>query len=339
MPAKFLKALSKSSLSATKRNRLTKRNATIILQSCTAVPFKWHRQFYLCFYCHKQFQVFGDLREHNIEHATSNVKSSVSLLRMNDKVKIDVVSLTCKLCNFEPKNVDTLVEHLRLDHSKIFEDAEYGVIPYKHRTDSYDCAVCNESFSYFMKLNQHMNTHYGQYVCETCGKSFLSSDRRRIHALIHTSDVRCDHCSETFRSIAIKNSHVNKVHEPKVKCPHCLETFSNYNQRKMHLKLVHNVGSLHACPICEKEFSCNSRMEYHLKEVHYKETHFDCSLCEQRFFSNWQLVKHVRVTHVDGTEHQCEVCQKSFARPRTLNEHMKTHSGAAKSFHKRLGNE
>lgn len=326
VPVTSVKAPSQS-LSTTKRNRLLKRNATIILQNSTAVPFKWHRQFYLCFYCHKPFQLFDDLREHsNTEHVTTNVETCVSLLRRDCKVKLDVSSWLCKLCDFEPKTVDAFAEHLKLVHNKVFEDAEYAIIPYKHGTDSYDCAICDKRFAYFMKLNQHMNTHFGMYVCDACGKSYLSSDRLRIHSLLHTNSVRCDHCPETFRSLSIKNSHVNKVHVSKVKCLHCSETFSNYNQRKMHLKVAHNVGSLHACPDCGKVFSCNSRMEQHLKEVHYKETHFNCSVCELRFFANWQLAKHIRVAHVGGKEHACEVCLKSFVKLSTLKEHLKTHS-------------
>lgn len=325
VPVKSLNATSHS-LSATMRNRLLKRNATIIIQNSTALPFKWHRQLYLCFYCNKPFQLFNDLREHTyIEHDTANVKSSISFLRMDSKVKIDVASWRCRLCDYEPNNVDAMVDHLKVVHNKHFEDAEYGVIPYKHLSGSYDCAVCDKSFAYFMKLNQHMNTHFGRFVCDACGKSFLSSDRLRSHALLHTGIVRCEHCTETFRSVSIKNSHINKVHVSKVKCPHCVETFSNYNQRKVHFKVVHNVGSLHACPDCGKEFSCNSRMEHHLKEVHYKETHFNCNMCDQRFYSNWRLTKHVRITH-SGKEHKCGVCHKSFARSSTLNEHVKTHS-------------
>lgn len=298
-------------------------NTITILQNSTAIPFKWHRQFYLCFYCHKPFSTFNEVKQHTSEHKTVNIKSAVTFLCANDKVKIDITSFKCKLCDHELLNIDSCIDHLKLRHGKPFEDADIGVIPYKHELDSFDCGICNEKFHYFVKLNQHMNSHYGNHVCETCGKSFLSAARRRLHSLIHASDVQCEHCPEKFRSLSMKNYHVNKLHQSNVKCGFCSEQFASYKQRKVHLKLIHNVGSLHACPVCSREFHCKSRMEYHLKGVHYKEKHFGCSMCDQRFFSNWQLTKHVKI-HEMGRGSQCELCCKTFSKASSLKEHLRT---------------
>ncbi|GBP42757.1 Zinc finger protein 425 [Eumeta japonica] len=285
-------------LSATKRNRMMKRNAIVILESSTVCPFKWYRQNYLCFYCHRNFKAPEHLKLHTRdEHKDSNVKSAVLYLRRDEKVKIDVTIISCKSCNLRMENLLNLVDHLKLTHKKHFnEDYGLGVVPYKLGESSFECPTCDEKFQYFIKLNQHMNKHYGCYVCENCGKTFLSQDRLRCHAQSHNSVYCCQKCDETFPSLAEKNGHEAKVHEisKKLKCTRCDEEFANYAQRKRHHKEVHKIEvQEYTCPICGRNFPIMSKMEVHIKEVHLKEKRFQCTECDQKFFSKTHVEKHM----------------------------------------------
>ncbi|XP_049883219.1 gastrula zinc finger protein XlCGF57.1-like isoform X4 [Pectinophora gossypiella] len=317
-------------LSATKRNRLMKRNAVIILEHSTVIPFKWHRQNYLCFFCHQAFKDHQLLKLHTQkEHQKSNIRSAVSYLRRDEKVKIDVSALSCRICKNNFDVLDSLIEHIKLEHNQIFsEDYGFGIIPYRLFENSFQCAVCGEQFQYFIKLNQHMNYHFGNYVCENCGKSFLSQDRLRCHSLSHGSGFRCNECPEIFDSLTQKNQHEARIHnrDKTLKCFYCPDTFTNYNQRKKHHHSSHNVQMPEFnCPICGKTFQIMSKMRVHVKEVHIREKNYACTMCDQKFFSKTHVQKHM-IKHFGERVHQCEVCMKSYARKQTLRDHMRIHS-------------
>lgn len=322
-------AVSKSSISTTKRNRLMKRNAIIILETSTVVPFKWHRHNYLCFFCHKSFKTLEPLKEHTkVDHKDSSNKSAVLYLKGDEKVKIDISTAKCRICDENFDEVNNFVDHLKCKHDKIFTDADYGVIPYKLQDDKYKCAICAKEFEYFINLNQHMNEHFGHYVCELCGKSFLSQDRLRCHSICHAPRFKCQLCSEIFVSLTQKNNHEIKVHnkKPTVKCLFCPDTFQNYTLRKRHHHDIHNLEIyLVNCPVCGKTFHILSKMVAHMKEVHVREKNFACTICDQKFFSRTHVQKHM-IKHVGERIYQCEVCKKSYARKQTLRDHMRIHS-------------
>ncbi|XP_047039565.1 zinc finger protein 600-like isoform X6 [Helicoverpa zea] len=327
-------ASSKSSMTSTKRNRLMKRNAIIVLETSTVLPFKWHRQNYLCFYCHLAFKDTDMLKEHTRnEHKNANIKAAVSYLRRDEKVKIDVSTLECKSCKNNFDDLNDLIEHIKGIHKVNFtEECGYGLIPYFLQNEDFHCAVCKQEFQYFMKLNQHMNEHFGNYICELCGKSFLSQDRLRCHSLTHGSGFHCNLCTATFDSLTQKNNHESRIHnkDKLLKCFFCTETFQNYNQRKRHHNTVHDVKSPEfRCPVCNKSFQIMSKMKVHLKEVHIREKNFSCSMCDQKFFSKTHVQKHM-IKHFGERVHQCEVCKKSYARKQTLRDHMRIHSSEKK---------
>ncbi|CAH2234264.1 jg14219 [Pararge aegeria aegeria] len=330
---KATEALSKSSqtqMSATKRNRLMKKNAIIVLESSTVIPFKWHRHNYLCFFCHRTFKTLQPLKEHTRnDHKASSIKSAVSYLKRDEKVKIDVSKVICRICNANFEDTNTIIEHLKTQHDIQFnDDSDFGIIPYILNDDGYQCALCKKEFEYFIKLNQHMNEHYGNYVCELCGKSFLSQDRLRCHTLSHGSGFHCKLCAETFDSLTQKSNHELTVHDKKrlIKCFFCPELFQNYVLRKKHHNQSHNVETdvANNCPVCSKSFHIKSKMWAHMKEVHVREKNFACALCDQRFFSKTQVQKHM-IKHVGEKIHHCEVCKKSYARKQTLRDHMRIH--------------
>lgn len=283
-----------------------KSNVVTILESTTALPFKWLRQEYLCYYCHKTFPNIDSVRAHTDDvHKDSKIKNAVSYLRSDQKTKVEISDLKCRLCNAELESIEDTVRHLKDAHQKSFEDkSDYGVVPYIFFKDEYICGTCNESFQYFVSLNQHMNKHFGFYVCDTCGKSFVSQDRLRCHRLGHTQKLK-------------------KI----LTCPHCEETFKNGSSKKEHLALMHNkdIPSFD-CTLCPKKFYINSKLERHVKSVHNRERNFACGLCEQKCFSKADVEKH-RIMHIGAKVFECKVCLKAYPRKQSLKDHMKLHTG------------
>lgn len=190
-------------------------------------------------------------------------------MKKDEKVKVDIANIACRLCDHEPKDLDALIDHLTT-HGKLEHDQEYGVIPFK-MAEGYKCAICNEIFQYFTKLNQHMNKHYGHYVCEICGKSFLSGDRLRSHALLHVAKFPCSMCAETFDTTIKRTNHAAIMHNKakSFKCYCCSESFATNVKRTDHLQTEHDIEMpVYDCPVCKRNFRNASRMRFHLKNVH-----------------------------------------------------------------------
>ncbi|CAK1550193.1 unnamed protein product [Leptosia nina] len=315
-------------LSSTKRNRLMKRNAISILEMSTAFPFKWHRHSYLCFFCHRPYKDFDQLKEHTrVDHEKSSIKSAVGFLKGDEKVKIDVSELACRVCNKHLHGTEDLVDHSKTVHGIVFNDDHgLGVVPYNIGR-VYQCPVCQEKFEYFIKLNQHMNKHFSDYVCDLCGKSFLSQDRLRCHALSHGAAFHCSVCPQTFDSLTQRNNHEIAIHKKykSIKCFFCPESFTNYTLRKKHHGLIHNLDVPRiSCPICHKSFQILSKMRVHLKEVHLREKNYACTVCGHKFFSRTHVQKHM-IKHSGERVHECSICKKTYMRKQTLRDHMRIH--------------
>lgn len=311
-------------LSKTKIHRLKRKNAITILESSTIMPFKWQRQNFLCFFCHRTFQKTDALKDHTLKHKTSSVKSAVSYMRGDESVKVDVTDIKCKLCNEPLQDLNSLIDHLQAKHDKRFaEDYGYGLIPYKLREEEYKCAICSKEFQYYMKLNQHMNVHYGNLVCETCGKAFMSQSRLRSHSLCHGAKFACKLCPKTFESLKKRNDHESGAHNRKkqIKCELCDETFETFASRRRHHISKHNHGITRRCSSCNKQFLNLSQMQRHYRSVHEKEKNFACSVCCMKFFDKSGLRKHL-VKHIGARVYSCDVCSKSYARKQTLREHI-----------------
>ncbi|VVD04902.1 unnamed protein product [Leptidea sinapis] len=319
-----------ASISATQRNRLIKKNALNILESSTVLPFKWYRHSYLCFFCHKPFRDITELKDHTEkDHKKSSVKSAVMYLKRDEKIKIDVSDISCKHCLDKLNDLDELVAHSKVKHNAVyFEDYDTGVIPYKLDGNKFQCAICSDSFQYFITLNQHMNSHYGNFVCELCGKSFLSQERLRCHSLCHGSKFRCNFCSDTFESLSQRSKHEATIHssDKSIKCFYCAEKFQNYALRKRHHIAIHHIEApVIKCTVCAKTFNIDSKMRVHMKEVHLREKNYSCTICEQKFFSRTHVQKHM-IKHSGDRIHECGVCKKAYARKQTLRDHMRIHS-------------
>lgn len=203
------------------------------------------------------------------EHQNPNIKPVVALIKRDEKVKVEISSMACKLCESKPPDLNALIDHLKT-HDLLNNDSEFAVIPYK-LTGEYRCGICSESFQYFVNLNQHMNGHYGRHVCEVCGKLFLSTERLKSHRMLHNAKFPCNMCSEVFDTAVKRTNHGAEAHDKlkSFKCLYCPESFPTKAGKTAHLKTEHDVVMpSYDCPVCQKAFRNESRMQHHLKNVH-----------------------------------------------------------------------
>ncbi|KAJ2939913.1 hypothetical protein O0L34_g6619 [Tuta absoluta] len=309
------------------RRAIFRNNISIIIDTCTAYPFKYRKGIYLCYFCNETFIEPEKLREHT---KTQHVDMTAAIKpRKYDPIKMDFAGTECKICGSGITDYPSLKAHL-VNHGKSI-DTTHGesILPYKLSKEEHICQICGKRYEMFLSLHRHMNDHYEHYLCETCGKPFATPQRMLNHAKTHErGNFPCKHCQEPFPSYASLHAHVAKVHRSnkRYKCPICDEKFQSYKHRLKHLKTVHGEKTaLYPCPSCPKIFDLCSRRTAHIKFQHLQERNHVCSVCGMKFFTNYELHEH-SVKHGGERIYQCDVCKKSYARLKTLREHMRIHN-------------
>ncbi|XP_048485640.1 zinc finger protein 728-like [Plutella xylostella] len=312
------------------RNRA---NISVILNMSTAIPFKYFKNQYLCFYCSKYFTDCELMKEHIVSsHVAYNTKQKVTkALKGSDVcIKIDISNLTCKVCFESFDGLESLIDHLIVKHNAPYDKNVTGIMqPFKLKRDNMACPVCNaDNFSYFGTLLRHMNKNHAShnFICDNCGEAFgstllLKAHMNRLHS---DKEYKCEICGIVFNQSLKLETHKAKTHGVKsVVCPKCPEAFlSDYAKRK-HLMRVHNVG--HKCTYCDRMFTKNSFMRSHIKRTHLKEKNVVCPYCNVKFFDNYILRQHI-VKHIGDKNFHCDVCGKSFFWKKNLRGHMASHS-------------
>ncbi|KAG7298302.1 hypothetical protein JYU34_017901 [Plutella xylostella] len=316
-----------------KRENALKSNTVELLKNSDLCPFKWHKNKYQCFCCKDTFADMKFLRQHTGIHTWEDIKSVIT--RYNSVLfhKVDMSSLSCKICLQSQMDVKILREHLIKLHSVSFNEDEGDLlIPFKLES-GYECAICSESFLVFHKLNIHMNKHYQNYICETCGAGFTNQSNLREHSLIHDGKLNvCEMCKIEFANAYQKKQHDSSVHQKcstRV-CPYCSERFSGHYGRLLHMVTVHGEKRPEfKCSSCERVFLRKYLLNAHVRKFHMREKKHECEVCSIKFFNKSDLVNHA-VTHTGVKNFVCSFCGKSYSRKGTLTWHLKSHAAAVR---------
>ncbi|XP_068625803.1 zinc finger protein 260-like isoform X5 [Battus philenor] len=312
---------------ANERRLAFRNNIKVIMESCTAYPFKYRKGTYLCFFCKTSFLEPERLREHTQQHH-ADVKTLLKP-RKYEPLKMDFADTACKICGAVIEDYEMLKSHLS-EHGK-YLDCSHGdsVLPYSLTKDDHRCQICGKRYEMFLTLHKHMNDHYEHFICETCGKRFATSQRMVNHARTHErGDFPCKRCLDTFPSYASLYAHVAKIHRSnkRYKCPICDEKFASYKHRLKHLNTIHGEKTaIFPCPSCPRVFDLCSRRTAHIRFQHLQERNHSCQLCYMKFFTKYELQEH-SIKHGGERIYQCDVCKKSYARLKTLREHMRIHN-------------
>lgn len=82
-----------------------------------------------------------------------------------------------------------------------------------HQEKEYSCKICCSTFSDYLNLKQHLQTHTGEkaFSCEVCGSVYSDSSALKIHMRILTGEKPfvCEVCGSAFS----KNSNGKKLSE------------------------------------------------------------------------------------------------------------------------------
>ncbi|XP_053259489.1 PR domain zinc finger protein 5 isoform X3 [Podarcis raffonei] len=296
----------------------------------------------------------------------------------------------CPNCESSFASQEILAEHLQTLHQKPSEEKEFKCrncgkkFPVKQalqrhvlqctenvnpgdRSRSFQCSVCNTSFSSELSYEQHKEACRGdaRFVCkaDSCGKRFKSKDALKKHKEnVHTGNSRkrlmCSVCNKRCSSATNLQEH-RKVHEI-FECQECDKKFISANQLKRHM-ITHSEQVQHSQQPCklshskvstkclnpvleeppvethseERPFQCEEckalfRTPFSLQRhllIHNSERTFKCDHCDATFKRKDTLNVHIQVVHDGHKKYKCDLCDKAFVTPSVLKSHKKTHTG------------
>lgn len=316
-------------------NRNLRSNITLVLKNSTIVPFKHINKYkYACLYCDSSYLFFNQLKTHlNDSHNDLTEKEICrSLKTPKNLIKAEVSDIKCKVCGSTVKTIDNLIQHLVLNHNKLYHDTprfkpSHGILGFDLTSEKFKCHVCKKEFRFFKNLSIHMNDHSANFVCHFCGKKFLSDHRLHAHVKMHKeTELECKFCDKMFRTTSARAYHVRKTHSKAVyACPECDEVFPQYQKRLQHLVTAHNLKKPeYKCDICLKNYASSGGLSAHVQYSHLKNKEYPCHICGKNFGYKWTLKKHMTV-HSGAKNFECKFCCKKFAELYTLKVHLRIH--------------
>ena len=264
-----------------------------------------------CAECDKCFESVKDLARHGRSHSGQK-------------------PLECSVCGKRLLQLSDVVRHSRVVHSG-------GETQHK-------CLLCSDGFSLSEHLNIHttVDTAEKSYNCSVCNTSFtklseLDDHIRNAHS--NTADelghdektFQCSVCGRRFRTLRDRVRH-ERMHRGE-KPYKCDEIFSEIDSLKNHISIdtVHAATEedMYSCSECEKHFPSLIGLHQHMNIHRYN---YKCAKCGKSFGSQIDLGIHERRSHTGVRSLKCGVCSKQFASFADLNAHSTTHHSSEKSY-------
>lgn len=213
-----------------------------------------------------------------------------------------------------------------------------------HKTQTFECPICNKLFTFKHSLDRHMNAVHEDkrdFKCEVenCERAFrskyeLNQHRNKIHQeMKNFEQISCDVCDKICSSRKNLYAHKKYVHEGirwgsgEFKCKFCLEVFDSKYKKSKHWYQVHWNGELkfRTCHYCNADFQLHDEFKNHI------ETHseiFVCKTCGYYFLEASALLVHEEShRQIDEKLRQfvCDVCSHRLSTKGQLEVHMKRH--------------
>ncbi|XP_069878152.1 PR domain zinc finger protein 5 isoform X1 [Dipodomys merriami] len=259
----------------------------------------------------------------------------------------------CSQCKLNFPSEEILAEHVQTLHQRATEEKEVKCkncgkkFPVKQALQrhalhcasksspkdssrSFQCSVCNSSFSSAMSFEQHQKTCQGsaRFVCkaDSCGKRLKSKDALKRHQEnVHAGDPKkkliCPVCNKKCSTASRLQEH-KKIHEI-FDCQECMKKFISANQLKRHM-ITHSEKRPYNCEICHKSFKRLDQVGAH-KVIHSEDKPYKCKLCGKGF-AHRNVYKNHKKTHSEERPFQCEECKALFRTPFSLQRHLLIHN-------------
>ncbi|KOB72140.1 Uncharacterized protein OBRU01_12676 [Operophtera brumata] len=293
-----------------------------VLLWSNATPLRSHSGLgYKCSYCELKYPRLDRLKNHTLEEHDDFTEArflKTYYLYQDSVIKLDVTSLSCKLCSANFDNLITLIEHLNETHKKrIGADVELTshFFPFSFDSEELHCGVCSNRYTSFEDLEQHMKLHLKIFNCNICDEGFTSQGKLNAH---YNATHRNNKPSQ-------KNK---KIRDPsrRYTCPECSETFPTPYSHRVHVRIVHKGPRIYQCKACDRAFVRRDQLRIHTRRDHLMERRFKCRVCDKAFYAQATMLKH-ELSHTNEMKYACDVCGKAFKFKTSLYPHMQIHAG------------
>lgn len=287
---------------------------------------------YACSFCPHQCENPAALKTHTSAHSAISERYTVKHVRTHS-VKLDVTSLTCKICNKNIKDLETLMRHLKIEHGKPMNfDINNHLIPFNFENKELRCVKCAKIFSNFKNMSEHMNDfHFRNYECDKCERGFVNKSTLVTHGTRHRiGEFSCSYCAKIFTTRIRRSEHERVFHvrnSKTRKCGYCNERFVEVGQKIQHEVTVHGVERPQfECNACCGSFVSQRTLNSHVRSVHLLHRPYGCTIdgCEKAFFMKTELNDHI-ISHGDAKPFRCTVCDKNYKSKKSLTAHKHTH--------------
>lgn len=200
---------------------------------------------------------------------------------------------------------------------------------------NYQCTLCMQNYEELSGALSHIvNNHVpasGPFFCTVCEKDCENRRELKSHVKLHTGALPyvCFICHKAYAiKRYLKRHMVSHAEFYRHRCPKCGERFKLKVELESHVT-SHIHGSPYTCSQCPRVFNHKGNYKRHLithldpQGLHLPK--FPCKICNKRFLNNRTLETHMRV-HTGEKPFKCNVCNKSFSQQGNLLNHMRIHS-------------